>query len=46
MKHKQIVGYCKYCGAELSDYRDFCDQFCKTDFEEDQADDRRDYPHE
>lgn len=32
-------GNCKYCGAEFSDYREFCDQFCKTDYEEAKADD-------
>lgn len=29
---------CKYCGADLPDYREFCNHFCKSDFNEDRAD--------
>ena len=33
---------CKFCGAELSDYRKFCDNFCQSDFEGTKADNNRD----
>lgn len=29
---------CKHCGAKLSDYRDFCDQFCRKAYAEDNGD--------
>lgn len=29
---------CKFCGAELHDYRNFCNYMCKAEFEDCKAD--------
>jgi len=38
----RVVGECKYCGAELTDYRDFCNWQCRNDFKDAMADDAYD----
>lgn len=41
MGKKRLVARreCKFCGTELSDYREFCDAFCRGDYLASKVDD-------
>jgi hypothetical protein len=39
---KMLIPVCRWCGAELNSPRDFCDWFCKNEWEEGKADYDRD----
>jgi len=37
-KRKVHVKTCKFCGTELSHYGDYCDHYCRADYEENKGD--------
>ena len=42
-KHK--TGICKYCGTPLPNYRDFCDQWCRKEYNDNNQDEQNGVYH-